>query len=73
MKRLLPILLLVFSVGVGPETIQYSGGTYTGEVVNGVSHGQGTYTWPNRSKYVGEWKDGNPWEGTSVFGVKELS
>ena len=37
MKRLLPILLLVFSVGVGAETISWgSDGTYTGDVVGGV-------------------------------------
>jgi hypothetical protein len=46
MKRLLPILLLVFSVGVGAETIKYGDGSYTGEVKNGVPHGQGAYTGP---------------------------
>ena len=27
-------------------------------------HGQGTFTSPDGDKYVGEWKEGNPWEGT---------
>ena len=58
MKRLLPILLLVFSVGVGAETISHtfpSGDKYVGEVKNGKFHGQGTYTWVDGKKYVGEW------------------
>ena len=38
MKRLLPILLLVFSVGVGAETIEYEGGAYAGKLVDGVPH-----------------------------------
>ena len=47
MKRLLPILSLVFSVGVGAETIEYSGCTYTGELKDGHPHGQGTLTCSN--------------------------
>ena len=31
---------------------------YQGDVKNGKPKGQGTYTFPNGSKYVGEWKDG---------------
>ena len=58
MKRLLPILLLVFSVGVGAETIEYEGGAYAGKLVDGVPHSQGTYTFANGAKYVGEFKDG---------------
>jgi len=58
MKRLLPILFLVFSVGVGAETIKYGDGSYTGEVKNGVPHGQGAYTWASGAKYFGEWKAG---------------
>ncbi len=58
MKRLLPILLLVFSVGVGAETIGWKGGTYTGDVVNGVPHGYGTLTSPAGDKYVGGFKAG---------------
>ena len=57
MKRLFPILLLVFSVGVGAETIDYAGGTYTGQLLNGVPHGQGTFTFADGEKYVGEYKD----------------
>jgi len=41
MKRLLPMLLLVFSVGVEAETINYSGGDiYVGQVSNGTPNGQ---------------------------------
>ena len=66
MKRLLFLLLattlLVGSYAYG-ETLQYRGGTYIGEVVDGRPHGQGTQTWANGNKYVGEYKDGKPWEG----------
>jgi hypothetical protein len=34
MKRLLKILLMVFFVGAGGETIEYRDGTYTGELVS---------------------------------------
>ena len=59
MKRLFPILLLVFSVGVGvgAETIKYENSKYVGDALNGVPHGQGTLTFSNGDKYVGEWKD----------------
>ena len=38
--------------------------TYVGEFKVGKEHGQGTYTWSDGSKYVGEYKDGEPWNGT---------
>jgi len=47
MKHLRLILLLVFSVGVGAETISHTfsdGSKYVGEVKGGKIHGQGTYT-----------------------------
>ena len=31
---------------------------YVGEIKNGVPDGQGTFTWADGRKYVGEWKDG---------------
>ena len=31
---------------------------YEGEITNGKPNGQGTQTWSNGDKYVGEWKDG---------------
>jgi len=37
---------------------------YEGEWKNGFPNGQGTETYPNGGKYVGEFKDGNPWNGT---------
>ena len=43
MKRLILIFLLVFSAGAEAETIEWGGGTYTGDIVSGVPHGQGTH------------------------------
>ena len=35
---------------------------------DGREHGQGTFTDPNRKKYVGEWKDGREHgQGTDIF------
>ena len=55
-------------------TIEYGGGTYTGEVSlsrvvwKGVPHGQGTWTHPDGRKYVGEYKDGKiHGQGTFTF------
>jgi len=39
-------------------------GKYVGEFKNGRSNGQGTYTFDNGDKFVGDSKDGQPWEGT---------
>ena len=36
---------------------------YVEEQKVGRTIGQRTYTWSDRRKYVGEWKDGNPWLG----------
>jgi hypothetical protein len=72
MKRLLFLLLattlLVGSYAYG-ETLQIHGGTYIGEVVDGLPHGQGTWTHPNGAKYVGELKDGKfHGQGTKTWG-----
>ena len=40
------------------------GDTYVGGWKDNKKHGQGTYTFASGSKYVGEFKDGNPWKGT---------
>ena len=62
MKRLLFLLLattlLAGSYAYG-ETLQYRGGTYIGEVVDGRPHGHGTDTWADGSTYVDEMKDGS--------------
>ena len=71
MKRLLLSLLLVFSVGVSAETVEWLGGAYIGPLFKptaslgdgtsrqiSIPHGQGTLTWPNGRKYVGELKYG---------------
>ena len=34
---------------------------YVGEYKDGKRHGQGTLTWSDGKKYVGEWKKGKPW------------
>jgi hypothetical protein len=41
-------------------TVNLEGGNkYSGELRSGVTfHGQGTYTWADGQKYVGEWKNG---------------
>ena len=50
------------------ETLQIFGGTYTGEVVAGRPHGQGTWTHPDGHKYIGEWKDSKKHgQGTRTF------
>ena len=53
-----------------PVRIDYSNGSvYVGETCwQGQRHGQGTYTSPDGSKYVGEWKDGEEHgQGTEIF------
>jgi len=37
---------------------------YVGEYKDGEINGQGTYTWSDGRKYVGEWKKGSKWNGT---------
>ena len=56
--------LFAFNSYADEVTIDWKSGTYTGEVSNGVADGQGTWTHPNGEKYVGEFKDGKPWNGT---------
>ena len=36
---------------------------YVEERKAGTKNGQRTYTWSDERKYVGEWKNGNPWLG----------
>ena len=36
---------------------------YIGDVENGKPNGLGIMTYPNGRKYVGEWKDGDMWNG----------
>jgi len=37
---------------------------YDGGNKDGVKNGQGTQTWLDGRKYIGEWKDGERWNGT---------
>jgi len=59
------------------STIAYSinevDGTYTGELLHGAPHGQGTFTYvdspqydgPSKDEtYAGKWEDGKQWKGT---------
>ena len=39
-------------------TINYLGGIYEGDVVNGVPHGKGTIKWDSGDEYQGQWKNG---------------
>ena len=60
MKHLRLILLLVFSVGVGAETISHTfsdGSKYVGEVKGGKIHGQGTFTWADGTTQTGIWEN----------------
>ena len=34
-----------------------------GEWKDGKKHGQGTYTLPNGSKFVGQWRENKSWNG----------
>ena len=36
---------------------------YEGDILNGVPNGQGTITWSDGTKYVGEYKNGKRWNG----------
>jgi hypothetical protein len=56
--------LFAFNAYADEVTIEYQGGTYTGEVVGDVPNGKGTWVLPDKTKYVGQFKDGKPWNGT---------
>ena len=40
------------------------GSVYVGEFTDGQQNFQGTWTFPDGDKYVGEWKMGGKWNGT---------
>jgi hypothetical protein len=40
------------------DLTNYAGTQYNGPLVNGKAQGQGTYTFPDGIRYVGEFKDG---------------
>ena len=59
-KFLLIAILSIFlplSYSYGDTITWANGDTYTGDVKNGLPHGQGTLTWTNGARYSGEWKD----------------
>ena len=59
-RYLLCVWLLLPPYAYGEDVfIEYLGGGYIGELVDGVPHGQGTWTASDGQKYVGEWKGGN--------------
>ena len=43
---------------------KWEGDKYVGEHKDGKRHGQGTYTWSDGRKYVGEWNEDKEWNGT---------
>ncbi len=43
--------------------MEYAGGTYTGEVLNGVPHGKGALRYSDGEYKVNVWKNGKLWEG----------
>ena len=43
-------------------------GKYVGEIENRKPNGQGTHTYSNGEKYIGEWKGGAPWIG-KIYGI----
>ena len=42
-----------------------NGREYVGEFKSGERNGQGTETYPDGSKYIGEWRNGDMWNGPS--------
>ena len=47
-------------------TLDFTNGTYVGDVRNGEAHGTGTYTWTNGDVYTGDWVDGSR-TGTGTY------
>ena len=54
---------IITSVITKMELTHPPGHNYLGHYKHAKWHGQGTYTFPDGSKFVGEWKDGNSWNG----------
>ncbi|MBU06209.1 MAG: hypothetical protein CL877_09715 [Dehalococcoidales bacterium] len=54
-------------------TMEYMGGTYKGEVSDGVPHGHGTLTFADGSKFVGEFKDNKLWHGAKYDKLGNLA
>ena len=50
--------LIAFNSYSDDVVIEFDGGTYAGEVINGFPHGQGIWTFRDGSKYVGAYEDG---------------
>ena len=51
---------IIYTYGKG----KWEGEKYEGEFQDGYRHGQGTYTFSDGRKYIGEWKDGKLWNVT---------
>ncbi len=41
--------------------------------MDGLAHGQGTWTHPSGAKYVGELRGGEPWEGAEYIASGEIA
>lgn len=50
-------------------TISYSNGKYAGEIVRGIRHGYGVYTFASGEKYEGQWFEGD-WTGYARWSFK---
>jgi hypothetical protein len=53
---------------LGMPSIDYRGGVYDGEVLNGVPHGKGVLTYSSQHVYDGEWTEGRSHGKGSVHG-----
>ena len=50
----------------------HQGGTYSGEVLDGIPNGQGTWISPDGQQYVGQWQDGL-WHGEGTHSAADGS
>ena len=58
------LIIFTFSLLLLTSPVFGQSSKYEGEIKNGLPNGQGTLTWSNGNKYVGEYKDDNRWNGT---------
>jgi len=47
-------------------------GKYEGEIKFGLPNGEGLFTTTDGKKYIGEWKDGRPWDGIGYKKNEEI-
>ena len=59
-----PINEAIHQRGQWEDDPRHDHGVYKGEQKGLMRHGQGTFIYPDKSTYIGEWKDGFKWAGT---------